>query len=411
MIFRSVLAAVLVVILQGVAVSQEIIWSKEAHPDGLQTNGVQFDSDGDRVLTVTNCHPAKIRLFSAQDGNLIWDYEVSTNLLCIMGGGIASNGKNIAVIEEFGNLILFDLTTNPPDSINAFHVGTPYAFCMDFSPSGSHVAVGGSKGKMIICSVDSAKVLHSVKGHLDWVTAVRYDPNGQFIVSGGNDGMVKVWDTLGAPLAQLPGHVDEVTDLAISKDGKTLISSSRDKTIKVWDVPNKKLLKSIDNIGAATNGVSFSPDQKHLAVVSADSLLQIYSTNSWELEATTKDEINGFGLCVHWAPVGKRIAVGTNIGMVAAYSMETLGSGSFFLEQTSFNVYPNPLVDKLYIESFIEGMEYIITNLQGVEISKGYLDSSKNELDFPSDQPGYYLLKILDPSTNRVQVYPIVKSK
>src|SRR5690349_16767684 len=61
-------------------------------------------------------------------------------------------------------------------------------------------------------------------------------PDGTTIVSGSQDGMVKVWDgKSGKELLTLQGHSDRVRSVAVTPDGKTIVSGSYDKTIKVWD--------------------------------------------------------------------------------------------------------------------------------------------------------------------------------
>ena len=72
-----------------------------------------------------------------------------------------------------------------------------------------------------------------------WVHSVAISPDGQTLVSGGDD-TITIWDlSTGQELGILTGHSehsDEVKSLAISPDGQTLVSGGDDGTIMIWRV-------------------------------------------------------------------------------------------------------------------------------------------------------------------------------
>jgi len=55
-----------------------------------------------------------------------------------------------------------------------------------------------------------------------------------YIISGGNNGQLKIYDTSGTQIASLVGHMGEIWSIAL--DGDRLVSGSNDQTIKVWDL-------------------------------------------------------------------------------------------------------------------------------------------------------------------------------
>ncbi|MGO9959763.1 MAG: hypothetical protein ACLP50_27930 [Solirubrobacteraceae bacterium] len=84
----------------------------------------------------------------------------------------------------------------------------------------------------------STALIRTLAGYDRSVLAVALSADGQRAVSGGDDGMVRVWDLAagtqrGAPLT---GHDGSVLAVAISADGQRAVSSSDDGSVRVWDL-------------------------------------------------------------------------------------------------------------------------------------------------------------------------------
>jgi WD40 repeat protein len=60
-----------------------------------------------------------------------------------------------------------------------------------------------------------------------------------YIVSGGSNGDLKIYNTSGAQIASLVGHTGEISSIAL--DGDRLVSGSSDQTIKVWDLSKLRI--------------------------------------------------------------------------------------------------------------------------------------------------------------------------
>lgn len=69
---------------------------------------------------------------------------------------------------------------------------------------------------------------------------------GRYLVSGGEDKKIFIWDlTHGYLIACLPGHTETIYSLSISRDGVMLASGGADDCIILWDLA--KLLDEADS--------------------------------------------------------------------------------------------------------------------------------------------------------------------
>ena len=65
--------------------------------------------------------------------------------------------------------------------------------------------------------------------------ALLFSPDGATLFSGGNDGLIKIWDAVTLDQrCTLKGHNTAVVGLAMTEDGRTLVSCSWDKTVRFW---------------------------------------------------------------------------------------------------------------------------------------------------------------------------------
>ena len=78
---------------------------------------------------------------------------------------------------------------------------------------------------------------NAYKGHVDAILCVAASQDGKFVVTGGRDRRIVVWDaaTL-TPLRVFSQHRDAVTGLAFRRGTNQLYSASKDRTIKIWSL-------------------------------------------------------------------------------------------------------------------------------------------------------------------------------
>jgi len=98
------------------------------------------------------------------------------------------------------------------------------------------------------------------KAHDNSVFSVRYSPDGKYLLSGGRDAHLKVWDVAHdfELISSQPAHWFTLNDIAYHPKGHLFATASRDKTIKIWAADTFKLVKVIDTAryGCHVNSVN-----------------------------------------------------------------------------------------------------------------------------------------------------------
>jgi hypothetical protein len=85
-------------------------------------------------------------------------------------------------------------------------------------------------------SRESGSLERTLEDHREGVRTCAVAPDGRRVVSGSDDGVLKVWDLdTGLVLATLDGHACGVTACTVTPDGRRVVSGSDEGILKVWD--------------------------------------------------------------------------------------------------------------------------------------------------------------------------------
>jgi WD40 repeat protein len=146
------------------------------------------------------------------------------------------------------------------------------------------------------------------------VEAVAFAPDGKTLVSGGQDGAVRVWDAAdGRPLLRLQ-HADAgcVRAVAVSPDGKRIASVDQHATLFLWDAATGELLARRPAAAGDPRELAFLPGGRLLAA-SADGTVRVLvaaadGANPLREEANYTQEEGLYGLTL--SRDGKTVATG-----------------------------------------------------------------------------------------------------
>ncbi|MBK7870403.1 MAG: WD40 repeat domain-containing protein [Saprospiraceae bacterium] len=134
-------------------------------------------------------------------------------------------------------------------SLESLHVTNQSLRSIDFCSIRNEIAVGASDNNIYIMDVNTLEIKHIIhRAHTNSVFAVKYSPDGRYLLSGGRDAQLKAWDTANnfCKIFTQPAHWFTINHIAFHPDGQLFATASRDKTIKIWDASNFDLLKVIE---------------------------------------------------------------------------------------------------------------------------------------------------------------------
>ncbi|CAH2979650.1 unnamed protein product [Chilo suppressalis] len=238
------------------------------------------------------------------------------------------------------------------------------------SPHGDWLALACPHiGQLLVWEWQSEQYVMKQQGHTFDMTCLAYSPDGLYIVTGGYDGKVKVWNTsTGFCFVTFVEHKSTVTGITFSANKKFFVSSSLDGTVRcydltryrnfrtmtspslvqfscvaldssselcaaggqdvfdiyIWSVKFGKLLEVLGGHEAPVSCLAFSPSlaSSKLASASWDKTVRLWDS----IETTTESEtiqLTSDALQVVFRPDGNEIAVSTLDGNITMFNPTT----------------------------------------------------------------------------------------
>jgi WD40 repeat protein len=286
-------------VVASVGGSQIHLWNPDT---GKQIKVLATIEKSDRPLKAVAFRPDGKAVAVGGDDGILRVYEVDTGKEAFKGAprnariervAFSPNGKLIGVADTAGNAAVYapGVGNGMPMSTQVINVE---CLGVGFTADGTGLFTCGRDAMAHLIAGpnpdgtsagNTASELRKFVGHAGAVTDLAATPDGKYLVTGGEDRTVRVWEvSSGKQVRSFQGHMTKVLAVAVRGDGRQIASASEDGAIRLWDLSTADDHRALTDATEPVWAVAVSPDGKRLAAAGADKTVRVYNPETGALE-------------------------------------------------------------------------------------------------------------------------------
>jgi len=212
-----------------------------------------------------------------------WAQEQNSSDNLVLAIDISDNVSHVVTANR-DNFALWNLTTGQSEGYWQIRESTIRDIAI--ANNGTYILIGKSNGTVVHVNVDTGRRLEFL-GHKEKINSVDLLPNGRVAISGGNDFIAYVWDTVSGQVIYQFNHSSRVSKVALDASGRYAFTADSMKAAHIWDLKTGALVSSLQGTKRheVFSSVSFSKDGKTLITGAATRKVSVWDINTGKRNA------------------------------------------------------------------------------------------------------------------------------
>jgi WD40 repeat protein/serine/threonine protein kinase len=193
-----------------------------------------------------------------------------------------------------------------------------------FSPDGQWVLTTGDDGLARLSNLATGAQRYEPIVHDQAVICAAFSADGAQFVTGSLNRKGYVWDAAtGRQIATLAGHTREIVGIQFSQDGRKVLTASADHTARVWEAATGKGIgKPLEHEGAVVRA-TFNSDASKILTASEDGQARLWQ-NQQDIFVVTRSMTHSAALHdAIFSPDDRRIATASDDATARIWDAET----------------------------------------------------------------------------------------
>ncbi|GAB7347326.1 hypothetical protein MBLNU459_g4270t1 [Dothideomycetes sp. NU459] len=165
--------------------------------------------------------------------------------------------ENVLITGSYDSTVkIWDIETG--EELRTLRGHTSGIRCLQFDETGKLVT-GSMDNTTKVWNWRTGQCVRTFQSHTGGVISVHFDK--QYVASGSMDQTIRVWDSQTKATFLLKGHTDWVNAVKIDSASRTLLSASDDCTVRLWDLDTRQCIKSFEShVGQVQQVLALPPE-------------------------------------------------------------------------------------------------------------------------------------------------------
>ncbi|MEW4487553.1 c-type cytochrome domain-containing protein [Thalassoglobus sp. JC818] len=230
------------------------------HSLAINADGSRLASGGFRV----------VKIWDREAPQELWSHKFDPG---VSQAANDCNGSRSAFLLADGAISIWDLANNA--TIGTIPQQGERLTSIAFGADSQTLIGGGESGTIVFINLSDLTIAPGLKTE-SAILRVGYSPAKQQVITAHADNVIRVWtsevagqglpegELIPAPVHALQGHTSPVHHLELDSDGKTLLTGAEDGNVRLWDLETGQQISSqsvdapLTDIAIASNGQLFA---------------------------------------------------------------------------------------------------------------------------------------------------------